>query len=190
VAAVAKPGRRPDLAGCGRAARRGIPWQPGSGGTPPVRVWTTANWGSGWTRGGLLPLDRDTITGAVSFAGRSGWLVVETPAFQQLLAVTVGGPPRLEPAPQDASDVQLLGHGTGFAWGLESLETPGPVGRSVLVLSRTTDSGRGWRQARTTLVAPPGAAAAPLLDFSDASHGWLVFGGVTWRTSDGGTSWS
>jgi hypothetical protein len=125
-------------------------------------VWTTANWGSGWTRGGLLPLGPDTITGAVSFAGRSGWLVVETPAFQQLLAVTVGGPPRLEPAPQDASDVQLLGHGTGFAWDLESLETPGPVGRSVLVLSRTIDNGRGW----------------------------LVFGGVTWRTSDGGTSWS
>jgi hypothetical protein len=58
------------------------------------------------------------------------------------------------------------------------------------VLNRTTDNGRGWRQARTTLVAPAGAAAAPLLDFSDASHGWLVFGGVTWRTSDSGTSWS
>jgi len=167
----------------------GIPWQPGSGATPPARVWTTANWGSSWTRGSLLPLGRDTIAGAVSFAGRSGWVVVQTPAFQQLLAVTVAGPLRREPAPQDASDVQLLGHGTGFAWGLESPETPGPGGRSILVLSRTTDDGRGWRQARTTLVAPPGAAA-PLLGFSDASHGWLVFGGVTWRTSDGGTSWS
>jgi hypothetical protein len=56
----------------------------------------------------------------------------------------------------------LLGHGTGFAWGLETPATPGPAGRSVLVLSRTTDNG----------------------------HGWLVFGGVTWRTSDGGASWS
>jgi hypothetical protein len=55
------------------------------------------------------------------FAGRSGWVVVETPAFRQLLAVTAGG---------------------------------------------------------------------PLLDFSDASHVWIVFGGVTWRTSDGGASWS
>ena len=36
----------------------GIPWEPGSGGTPPVRVWTTADWGSSWSRGGLLPLDR------------------------------------------------------------------------------------------------------------------------------------
>ena len=168
----------------------GIPWQPGSGATPPVRVWSTVNWGSSWTRGGLLPLGRDTVTGAVSFAGRSGWLVVQTPSFQRLLTVTVGGPLRLEPAPQDASGVQLVGHGTGFAWGLESLEPPGPVGWTVLVLSRTTDNGRSWRHSRTTLVAPPGAAAAPLLDFSDASHGWLVFGGVTWRTSDGGTSWS
>jgi hypothetical protein len=108
-------------------------------------------------------------------------------AGQQQLAMTAGGPLRQEPAPQDASDVQLLGHGTGFAWGLE---TPGPAGRTVLVLNRTTDNGHGWRQARTTLVAPPGAAATPLLDFSDVSHGWLVFGGVTWRTFDGGTSWS
>ena len=71
------------------AVTGGIPWQPGSGATPPVRVWTTANWGSSWTRSGLLPLSGDTITGAVSFAGRSGWLVVQTAAFQQLLAVTL-----------------------------------------------------------------------------------------------------
>jgi hypothetical protein len=32
--------------------------------------------------------------------------------------------------------------------------------------------------------------ALPLLGFSDASHGWLVFGGVTWRTSDGGINWT
>jgi hypothetical protein len=25
---------------------------------------------------------------------------------------------------------------------------------------------------------------------TDNGHGWLVFGGVTWRTFDGGTSWS
>jgi photosystem II stability/assembly factor-like uncharacterized protein len=165
----------------------GIPWQPGSGATPPVRVWTTANWGSSWTRSGLLPLGRDTATGAVSFAGRSGWLVVETPGFQQRLAVTGGGPLRLQPAPRDASNVQVLGHGTGFAWGLESAEQ---AGESVLVLSRTTDGGRSWRRSTATLVAPPGAVGAPLLDFSDASHGWLVCGGVTWRTSDGGVSWS
>jgi photosystem II stability/assembly factor-like uncharacterized protein len=101
--------------------------------------------------------------------------------------VTGGGPLRLQPAPQDASGVQVLGHGTGFAWGLESAEQ---AGESVLVLSRTTDGGRSWRRSTATLVAPPGAVAAPLLDFSDASHGWLVFGGVTWRTSDGGINWT
>jgi hypothetical protein len=91
------------------------------------------------------------------------------------------------PGPPDASQVQLLGHGTGFAWGLES---PGKAGQTVLVLSRTTDNWRSWRRSRTTLSAPPGAAAAPLIGFSDASHGWLVFGGVTWRTSDGGVTWT
>lgn len=30
----------------------------------------------------------------------------------------------------------------------------------------------------------------PLISFGDASHGWLVFGGVTWRTSDGGINWT
>ena len=165
----------------------GIPWQPGSGGTPPVRVWTTANWGSSWTRGGLLPLGRDTLTGAASFtpAGWSGWLVIETAGFAQRVAVAGRGPLRLLPASLNASYLQLLGHGTGFAWGLDS----GQAGRTVVTLSRTTDNGHSWRRSRATLVAPPGAADTPLISFGDASHGWLVFGGVIWRTSDGGTGW-
>jgi hypothetical protein len=28
--------------------------------------------------------------------------------------------------------------------------------------------------------------AIPLLDFSDANHGWLILGYATWHTSDGG----
>ena len=173
----------------------GIPWEPGSGGTPPIRVWTTADWGSSWSRGGLLPLGRDSLTGAASFTpagglvpgvGWSGWLVVDTAAFAQHVAVADGGPLRLLPASLNANNVQLLGHGTGFAWGLETAAAPAA---SILALSRTTDGGHSWRHSSTTLVAPPGAGYTPLLDFSDASHGWLVFGGVTWRTSDGGTSW-
>jgi photosystem II stability/assembly factor-like uncharacterized protein len=169
-------------------ATGGIPWQPGSGGTPPVRVWTTANWGSSWTRGGLLPLGRGAIAVTTSFTpdGWSGWLVIDTAEFQQRVAVAGSGPLRLLPASLKASYVQLLGHGTGFAWGLEA---PGPAGQTVLALSRTTDSGRSWRHSRTTLAAPPGGATAPLLGFSDASHGWLVYGGITWRTADGGASW-
>ena len=31
-----------------------IPWEPDSGGTGPVREWTTSHWGASWTRGGLL----------------------------------------------------------------------------------------------------------------------------------------
>jgi photosystem II stability/assembly factor-like uncharacterized protein len=174
----------------------GIPWEPGSGGTSPVRVWTTANWGSSWIRGGLLPLARDSLTGTASFTpagglvpgvGWSGWLVVDTAAYAQHVAVADGGPLRLLPASLNANNVQLLGHGTGFAWGLEDR---GGSGRSILALSRTTDGGHSWRHSSTTLVAPPGAGYTPLLDFSDASHGWLVFGGVTWRTSDGGINWT
>jgi photosystem II stability/assembly factor-like uncharacterized protein len=173
----------------------GIPWEPGSGGTPPIRVWTTADWGSSWSRGGLLPLGRDSLTGPASFTpagglvpgvGWSGWLVVDTAAFAQHVAVADGGPLRLLSASLNANNVQLLGHGTGFAWGLEDR---GGSGRSILTLSRTTDGGHSWRHSSTTLVAPPGAGYTPLLDFSDASHGWLVFGGATWRTSDGGTRW-
>ena len=174
----------------------GIPWEPGSGGTPPIRVWTTADWGSSWSRGGLLPQGRDSLTGPASFTpagglvpgvGWSGWLVIDTAAFAQHVAVANGGPLRLLPAPLNANNVQLLGHGTGFAWGLEDR---GGSGRSILALSRTTDGGHSWRHSSTTLVAPPGAGYTPLLDFSDASHGWLVYGGVTWRTSDGGINWT
>ena len=125
----------------------GIPWEPGSGGTPPIRVWTTADWGSSWSRGGLLPLGRDSLAGTASFTpagglvpgvGWSGWLVVDTAAFAQHVAVADGGPLRLLPASLDANNVQLLGHGTGFAWGLEDR---GGSGRSILALSRTTDGG-------------------------------------------------
>jgi photosystem II stability/assembly factor-like uncharacterized protein len=174
----------------------GIPWEPGSGGTPPIRVWTTADWGSSWSQGGLLPLGGDSLTGTASFTpagglvpgvGWSGWLVIDTAAFAQHIAVADGGPLRLLPASLDANNVQLLGRGTGFAWGLEDR---GGSGRSILALSRTTDDGHSWRHSSTSLIAPPGAVGAPLLDFSDASHGWLVFGGVTWRTSDGGVSWT
>jgi photosystem II stability/assembly factor-like uncharacterized protein len=174
----------------------GIPWEPGSGGSPPIRVWTTADWGSSWSRGGLLPLGGDSLAGTVSFTpagglvpgvGWSGWLVVDTAAFAQHVAVADGGPLRLLPASPNVNNVQLLGHGTGFAWGLEDR---GGSGRSILALSRTTDGGHSWRHSSTTLVSPPGAGYTPLLDFSDTSHGWLVFGGVTWRTSDGGINWT
>src|SRR5207244_2423364 len=91
----------------------GIPWEPGSGGTPPIRVWTTADWGSSWSRGSLLPLGGDSLTGTASFTpagglvpgvGWSGWLVVDTAAFAQHVAVADGGPLRLLPASPTANN--------------------------------------------------------------------------------------
>ncbi|MGH3173639.1 MAG: WD40/YVTN/BNR-like repeat-containing protein [Streptosporangiaceae bacterium] len=82
------------------------------------------------------------------------------------------------------------------------------------LLSRTGDGGQHWTQLRPALApaglldvlspetalglrtpATPGRSCAPLTagtagpGFSDASRGWLVAGGVTWRTADGGASW-
>ena len=35
----------------------GSPWETGSGGLPPVRIWTTSDYGLNWDRGGLLSLE-------------------------------------------------------------------------------------------------------------------------------------
>ena len=172
----------------------GAPWESGSGGVGPVRVWTTDDWGFIWHRGGLLPLGRDALAGPASFsyaggsAGWTGWLVVTTASYAQRVAVvSTGGGLRLLPASLPADNVQFLGHGTGFAWGLEY-----PAGRqdlTVLALYRTTDGGGSWQHSDIGLVVPASSTAEPLLDFTDASHGWLVLGNSTWRTSDGGRSW-
>jgi hypothetical protein len=176
----------------------GNPWEAGSGGIPPVRVWTTVNWGSTWSRGRLLPLGRDTLAGPASFTsvgpsgspGWSGWLVVSTASYQQRIAAAGGVDPKtlsLLPSSVAAGDVQLLGHGTGFTW---DLEYPGNATVTILSLYRTTDNGRGWQHSDIRLVVPAGSQAVPLLDFSDANHGWLVLGNTTWRTSNGGRSWT
>ena len=61
---------------------------------------------------------------------------------------------------------------------------------AVLPLARTTDSGRRWQQSSLRLVIPVNSLAVPLLDFTDADHGWLVLGNATWHTADGGRTWT
>jgi photosystem II stability/assembly factor-like uncharacterized protein len=39
------------------------------------------------------------------------------------------------------------------------------------------------------LRVPIPASLRPLA-FSDAGHGWLVLGDATWRTADGGRTWT
>jgi photosystem II stability/assembly factor-like uncharacterized protein len=175
----------------------GTPWEPGSGGQPPVRIWTTGNYGLNWTRGALLPLGKDSLEGPASFAPYagsvpggparwSGWLVIATASFAQRVAVTDGGPLHLLPAATPAGYVQLISPGTGFAWDLEY--SSGAL--TVLSLSRTTDSGRTWQHSSIRMEIPANSPNGPLLDFSDANHGWLVIGHATWRTADGGRTWT
>ena len=65
---------------------------------------------------------------------------------------------------------------------------------AVLSLARTVhttgDSGRRWQQFSLRLVIPVNSLAVPLLDFTDADHGWLVLGNATWHTADGGRTWT
>ena len=176
----------------------GSPWEIGSGGIPPVRVWTTSDYGLTWIRGGLLPFGRDSLAGPASFAPYpgsvpggparwSGWLVIDTASFAQRVAVTNGGPLSLLPATVPAGTVQLISPGTGLAW---SLNYPGNPSVGVLTLARTTDQGQRWQQSSIRLIIPASSPAVPLLSFSDASHGWLVLGNATWHTADGGRTWS
>lgn len=180
----------------------GNPWQAGGGGGgPPVRVWTTNDYGLNWDRGALLPLGRDSLGGPASFAVYpgpvpggpdprtrwAGWLVVDTASFDQRVAATAGGALQLLPASIPASSLQLVSPGTGFAWGLIGTSNPQV---SILSLARTTDNGRRWQHDSIRLVIPPSSYAVPLLAFSDASHGWLVLGNATSRTADGGRTWT
>jgi photosystem II stability/assembly factor-like uncharacterized protein len=169
----------------------GTPWQPG-GGDPPVQMWTTDDYGLNWTRGALLPFGGDTLQGPASFAYAgsarwSGWLVIATASFAQRVAVTDGGPLRLLPAATPTAYVQLISPGTGFAW---ELDYPSHTAVVVLSLARTTDNGRTWQRSSIRLEIPANSAAEPLLGFSDANHGWLVLGTATWRTADGGRTWT
>jgi photosystem II stability/assembly factor-like uncharacterized protein len=179
----------------------GTPWEPGSGGLAPVRIWTTSNYGQTWSRGSLLPLGRDSLAGPASFAPYpgsvpagparwSGWLVVDTASYAQRIAVTGGAPQRslsLLPAFVPAGTVQLIAPGTGLAW---SLNYPSSPSVADLSLARTTDGGRRWQRSSLRLDIPAGSLAAPLLDFTDVTHGWLVLGNATWHTADGGRTWT
>jgi photosystem II stability/assembly factor-like uncharacterized protein len=175
----------------------GTAWEPGNGGQPPVRIWTTSNFGLNWTRGALLPLGKGSLDGPASFAPYagsgptasarwSGWLDIATASYAQRVAVTDGGPLRLLPAATPAGYVQLISPGTGFAWELNYSTST----LAVLSLARTTDGGRTWQRSSVRIETPANSPSSPLLAFSDANHGWLVIGNATWSTADGGRTWT
>lgn len=163
-----------------------IPWQLADGSGTPVWLWTTRDWGSHWTRDGLQPSYAD---GALSISSASfasagpgpGWLVSQSQIF-------AASGRTLTPVPNSpqVSDAQLLGPGTGLAWGLSG----GQNGETfILSIYRTTDNGLRWQQSRTTITLPP-LNQQVLLDFSDVNHGWLVIGNTTWLTSNTGRTWT
>jgi photosystem II stability/assembly factor-like uncharacterized protein len=162
-----------------------IAWERDSGGTAPVREWTTSNWGASWTRGGLL--SAGAVAGPASFArqmpgGWTGWLVVFTASGRQQILTASGRFLAISPP---AGNVQFIGSGTGFAWAPQS----GQAAVSVMELYRTTDNGRTWQHYQVRLPSAEGASTPALLVFSNASHGWLVEGSATLHTSDGGRTW-
>jgi len=165
----------------------GDPWQPGAGGTGPVREWTTTNGGVSWTQGATLPLGGDTLEGSPSFwytaaSGWSGWLPIANASFTTQIAAFSGGRLIVLPGKPPTDDVALTGPGAGFAWGVTY---SGPA--SVLVLYRTSDNGRTWRHDQVKL--PANDQATPLLSFGNLNDGWLVLGSSTYRTTDSGQSW-
>ena len=179
------------------------PWQESSSGASgPARIWTTTNWGATWTEGGLLPLDGGTLQGPLSFGyapgsagglastltggqtGWTGWLIVATAGFRIEVVATRGNV--LAPLHVAAgNNLQLISFRSGFAW---SISGAGPGG--VVTLYRTTDAGRSWQAARFRLNLAPGASGTLALAFTDDTHGWLVAGGATWHSADGGRSWT
>jgi photosystem II stability/assembly factor-like uncharacterized protein len=194
-----RPGRRPPATGAGifgpwisadghgllLTVTGNIPWERDSGGTAPVREWTTSDWGASWTRGGPLPTG--DVAGPASFAwqvpgGWTGWLVVFTASGRQQIATASG---RFLAFSPPAENVQLIGSGTGFAWAPES----GQAAVSAMELYRTTDNGRTWQHYQFRLPSAEGASTPALLAFSDPSHGWLVEGSATLHTSDAGRTW-
>jgi photosystem II stability/assembly factor-like uncharacterized protein len=164
----------------------GTPWDPGAGGTGPVREWTTANGGASWTKGSAPPLGKDTLDGPASFSyagGWKGWLSVANASFDPQIAAFSGGRLTTLPGnPPADGGVQLIRPGTGVAWDV----VYGRGNATTLVVARTTDGGGHWARFRFRL---PGDGSLPLLGFSNADDGWLVTGATTLRTDNGGRTW-
>jgi photosystem II stability/assembly factor-like uncharacterized protein len=162
------------------------PWQLGSGGGAPAQLWTTSDWGAHWTKGSLLSSYADgalTITSAsFTTAGTGpGWLVSQS----QILTATGRTLTPVTNSPQ-VSDAQLLRPGAGIAWGISG----GQNGKTYfLSIYRTTDNGIAWQHSQTTITLPPQNQQI-LISFTDLDHGWLVIGGSTWLTANGGRTWT
>jgi photosystem II stability/assembly factor-like uncharacterized protein len=173
----------------------GNPWNPSVGGSGAVREWTTSDGGANWTSGSLVPLGKYTLDGPASFAhsasGWTGWLDVANAnvpaaAYTPQVALLSGGKLTVLPGrPAADGGLQVIGPGSGFAWDLDF----GRHGAVTLVVDRTANGGRQWTRSGFRLPSAAADDGLPLVVFSSAEDGWLVAGGITYATADGGGTW-
>jgi len=180
-----------------------------------VALFRTADGGKTWTevagtrpgyfRGPLLigPLNDLCCVGAVTFRnGSEGWITGAYRAIPKIyLQHTTDGGQRwldqvlpLKPDEADAfsnvaapvfpgNDQGFLA--IGFTW-----SDAGQQARTRVVVFHSGDGGGSWQRVAALDRRDTGAFRRPLISFVDASHGWLRWGSVLYRTRDGGRHWT
>ncbi|MEH0934604.1 hypothetical protein [Micromonospora psammae] len=155
-----------------------------------LRMWSTAD-GSGWSEvqpvcsmhdavrlSSTSPAD---VEGMCSFNAERGFM-------EKQLVESAGGA-----APVVLGQAPNTGITTGFATASDGTAVVAGVGAGASWLHASFDKGATWE---TPLVIPDVQLPMLDLDFQDATHGVVVWGGPAWsgaavyRTTDGGHTWS
>ncbi|GAA4579398.1 hypothetical protein GCM10023176_57010 [Micromonospora coerulea] len=155
-----------------------------------IRMWSTAD-GSGWTEVQpvcsvddsvrLSSTKPDDVEGMCSFNPERGYMAKQ-------LVESAGGA-----APVVLGQAPNTGITTGFATASGGTTVVAGVGAGASWLHASFDNGATWE---TPLAIPDVQLPMLDLDFQDATHGVVVWGGPAWsgaavyRTTDGGHTWS
>ncbi|MGH9065461.1 MAG: WD40/YVTN/BNR-like repeat-containing protein [Acidimicrobiales bacterium] len=168
-------------------------------GAPPAVLLTTRDGGRTWGSPRSLPASQDAPLGAVSFASTTtGWAAagerIETTTDGGLSWSGLGELPGYLPR----ASLDMVTRWLGWVGVTSSGNGPGGSIWTRVALLRTEGAGTTW--ARYDLPATMTPTPAPsevsvldepvVVDFLDASHGWLLFHGALWGTADGGATWS
>ncbi|MER6590953.1 hypothetical protein ABT214_03630 [Micromonospora purpureochromogenes] len=155
-----------------------------------IRMWSAAD-GSAWTEVQpvcsaydavrLSSTEPDDVEGMCSFGPERGYM-------HKQLVESVGGA-----APVVLGYAPTTGITTGFATTSAGSTVVAGVGAGASWLHASFDNGATWE---TPLAIPDVQLPMLDLDFQDATHGVVVWGGPAWsgaavyRTTDGGHTWS